>query len=123
MSETDKWVEKEQKQLSGAATRLSLLHVIYNNQHEGLYGYKIGEELSELTFGELNSSTASYYAILRRLRLDGLIDPFREEKSVGPTRTYYRLTDRGIEAHDRLWQEWKYYYRILHSMIEKTTNK
>jgi PadR family transcriptional regulator PadR len=120
MSQTDdlaSWVGKEIKSLSGSALRLALLAIINKYQNNGIYGYLIGEELYSFTKGELDGTKATFYAILRRLEKDGLVDSELSFSSSGPARKYYRLSPKGIRAYHALWENWKYYFGILDELI------
>ena len=122
MSETEdisKWVAKEQEQLANSSLRLALLTIIKQHQDEGIYGYLIGETLFNATDGEMDGTKATFYAILRRLQKDGLIDSNLGESSSGPTRKYYFLTSKGDRAYHALWANWQYYYKLLERLVNQ----
>ena len=121
MSETEEiasWVDKEINHLSNSTLRLALLSLIRKYQHEGIYGYLIGDKLYSETGGQLDGSKATYYAILRRLERDGLIKSSIGEIEAGPPRKYYHLSRKGERAYNALWQNWRYYFNILENLIE-----
>jgi len=98
--EITKWVAKEINQLSNSTLRLALLAIIKNHQATGIYGYKIAEELHASTESELDGTTATFYAILRRLENDQLVTSELQASSTGPARKYYRLTLKGERAYN-----------------------
>ena len=121
MSETkdvSSWVAKEQEQLANSSLRLALLAIIKQHQDEGIYGYLIGETLFNATGGEMDGTKATFYAILRRLQRDGLIDSNLGESTSGPARKYYFLTPKGERAYHALWANWEYYYKLLERLVK-----
>ncbi|MHA1215567.1 MAG: PadR family transcriptional regulator [Candidatus Hodarchaeales archaeon] len=122
MTENDEimtWLAREINQLSSSSTKLALLTIISKYQEEGLYGYLIGEKLYSATAGELDGTKATFYAILRRLQKEGLVETKLGESKIGPRRKYYYLTPLGERAYHALWENWKYYYNLLENLIEK----
>ena len=112
------WYNKERTQLLNGATRLILLAIIDRNRKTGVHGYTIAEELEAQTQGEISKSTASFYAVLRRLVDEKLVDVKEGDSIKGPPRKYYYLTEEGSEVMKALYQNWKYYFDI----ISKFTN-
>lgn len=66
-----------------------------------LHGYGIMQAFEELTAGEVKLYPGSLYATLARMLDQGLLakaDPPQGERSGGPKRTYYRITQFGREV-------------------------
>lgn len=118
--EVRNWIDKERNQLLNSATRLILLAIIDKNPE--VHGYNIATELESQTRGEISKTTASFYAILRRLVKDNLVE-YREGDSLkGPPRKYYYLTNQGKDAMKALYQNWVYYFQII-SEFENLTGE
>lgn len=66
--------------------------VLYCIRDQSLYGYDV-MKLIKRHFPEVNESTV--YAVLRRLHADGSAQVSLGDTSLGPTRKYYQITDRG----------------------------
>ena len=111
--EKNNWFKKERTQLLNGATRLILLAIIDRNRETGVHGYTIAEELEAQTQGEISKSTASYYAVLRRLVDEKLVEIKEGDSIKGPPRKYYFLTVEGREVMKALYQNWKYYFNII----------
>ena len=114
--ERNRRLQKEIDQLQTNRLRFALLAII--KQYEGLggiHGYTINEVLNTRTFGELDGTNATFYAILRQLRLDGLVEQIDKPNDV---RKYYRLTSDGEQVYTLLWKYWQHYYSILKDLIE-----
>ncbi|RJQ74120.1 PadR family transcriptional regulator [Pseudonocardiaceae bacterium YIM PH 21723] len=64
---------------------------------EPLHGYRITQEVEELSGGRVRLRVGTLYGALDRLAADGLIELDREETQDGRLRRYYRLTDSGAD--------------------------
>ena len=117
-TEISQWVAKEINILMNSTNRLALLAIIKKYQDEGIYGYLIGEKLEEVSDRELVGTKATFYAILRRFEMDGLITSKLMASSSGPARKHYHLTSKGERAYRALWQNWILYHGILKNLIE-----
>ena len=122
MSEQTKkrFLEKEKDSLLTSANRVALLFVIRDSEYQGgIHGYGISDVLNTQTYGELDGSNAVYYAILRQMRLDGLVEQFEKPDDA---RKYYKLTAEGHEVCDKLWQYWQHYFNILKELSVASKN-
>lgn len=59
------------------------------------HGYAILEEVRRISEGRVNLRAGTLYAVLDRLRTDGLLEVDREELVNSRLRRYYRLTALG----------------------------
>lgn len=59
------------------------------------HGYAVIEDVARITDGRVRLRAGTLYAVLDRLRLDGLIEVDREEVVRSRLRRYYRLTGLG----------------------------
>lgn len=59
------------------------------------HGYAILEEVRQISEGRVNLRAGTLYAVLDRLRADGLLEVDREELVNSRLRRYYRLTALG----------------------------
>ena len=79
---------------------LCLLHILST---EDLYGYEILRRIYE-SFSDTQESTI--YALLRGLCKQKFTEQYEGKISDGPTRKYYRITEKGIEKRNILLNEW-----------------
>jgi len=84
----DNWTN----QLRKGVLELCILNDILTRK---MYGYDIAKKLCR-TEG-LIISEGVIYLILRRLRSNGLVEIFMQDSPEGPTRKYYKLTEKGRE--------------------------
>ena len=62
---------------------------------EPQHGYAVIQDVSRITDGRVKLRAGTLYAVLDRLRADGLIEVDREEVVQSRLRRYYRLTALG----------------------------
>ena len=105
------WVSKEQDQLQSSTIRIGILLLIRDSSSEDpIHGYSLSEKLLAFTYGEIDVSNATFYAILRQLKLEGLVEQyeFPDDK-----RIYYRLTQAGEDACITLINAWDRSYNYV----------
>ena len=76
-------------QLKKGVLEYCLLHQIAKKER---YGYELLKQMAE-AFPSVQESTI--YAILRRLRTNGLAETYDGTISGGPARKYYQITEEG----------------------------
>ena len=86
----DKFFDNWTNQIRKGVLELCILNDIRNRK---MYGYDIIKKLCR-TEGLLISDGV-IYPILRRLRSNGLVEIFMQDSPEGPTRKYYKLTEKG----------------------------
>lgn len=77
------------------------------------YGCTLMQEMRKVFIG-VNDST--FYAILRRLKKEGKAETYFGEKSNGPQRKYYRITEAGICDLASTVKDWKAQQEIVKQM-------
>ena len=86
----DKFFDNWTNQIRKGVLELCILNDIRNRK---MYGYDIIKKLCR-TEG-LIISDGVIYPLLRRLRSNGLVEIFMKDSPEGPTRKYYKLTEKG----------------------------
>ena len=73
-------------------------HILLALTRGAAHGYAIGEAIEEASDGAIEPTTGSLYQALKRMREEGLLEkaPAPEgERSGGPPRLYFQLTELG----------------------------
>ncbi|WP_026506391.1 PadR family transcriptional regulator [Butyrivibrio sp. MC2013] len=98
-----------------AQIKKGILEIIILKELEthDLYGYEIVKKISQILPDTLESTI---YAVLRRLKNDGLAQIYYGDESDGPTRKYYTLTKDGIEKLRLQMVSIKETFEILRSL-------
>src|SRR3954462_5503608 len=81
--------------MSGPAMREPTFLVLTALAAEPQHGYAVIEDVRRITGGRVTLRAGTLYAVLDRLRSDGLIEVEREEVVQSRLRRYYRLTALG----------------------------
>ncbi len=97
-------------QLKKGVLELCLLH---SAAGEPRYGYDMIRQM-RAHFPEVEES--AFYAVLRRLRAEGLLEQFPGETSAGPPRKYYRLTDAGRKRLAARTADWRKLTAIMREL-------
>ncbi|NLW39714.1 MAG: PadR family transcriptional regulator [Tissierellia bacterium] len=67
------------------------------------YGYELVEYISKY----INISEGTIYPLLRRFRKEGYVTNYLQESQEGPPRKYYKITEEGLAAFQKLQSEWE----------------
>lgn len=83
------------------------------------YGYDLAEKMAQ----SIEIAEGTLYPLLRKLKLDGLCETYLSERSAGPPRKYYKLTEKGKETQARLKQEWIEFTNSVYALMEEYDNE
>ncbi len=78
-----------------------LFEILISLSEKDLHGYRIVQDITERTDGDVVLGTSSLYAAMRRLVREGLVEDAGDrpsQDSGGPPRRYYRITKFGREV-------------------------
>jgi len=79
------------------------------------YGYELVQKISD----RIEISEGSVYPLLRRLTKEGYFTTYLQESSEGPSRKYYRLTDKGRKYLYELIAEWNEFSSGVNQLIKE----
>ncbi|TFJ92087.1 PadR family transcriptional regulator [Lentibacillus salicampi] len=79
------------------------------------YGYEIVQKVSD----QIVISEGSVYPLLRRLKKEAYLTTYLQESKEGPSRKYYRLTDKGSDYLHVLHDEWKQFSNGVNQIIKE----
>ena len=96
-----KFVEKFESEILRGISSLSILTIIKKHEDQGIYGYKLLQELTEETENMLILEEGTLYPILKKLEKDGIVR-LEKKRSSGRFRNYYIITDYGIDIFNHL---------------------
>ena len=78
------------------------------------YGYELVSDISQT----ISISEGTIYPLLRRLKNEEYVETYLQESSDGPPRKYYCLTDKGREAGQTLFDEWKIFNESVNQLLK-----
>ena len=105
-------------QLKRGVLELCILQLL---REDPSYGYEIVTTLDAL--GPLAAGENTVYPLLRRLKADGMLEPFLRDSPTGPPRQYYRLTADGRRRLTALSKEWQAMASAVANCLQKGDTK
>lgn len=97
-------------QFKKGALELCVLSQLRKND---MYGYELTETISR----EMELATGTLYLILKRLKDEDHVETYSVESEGRPARKYYHLTQKGLEYHEGLRNEWKEFTAAVDRLI------
>ena len=83
-----------------------------------LGGDRYGYELADLLGKSMDISEGSVYPVLKRLQNDGCFESYLMESPNGPARKYYRITLKGRQRQNVLYNQWAEFLNQVNSFFE-----
>ena len=81
------------------------------------YGYELAQNISK----RIDVAEGTLYPLLRRLTKEDYFTTYLVESTEGPSRKYYKLTEKGREYMLKLVEEWKQFNLGVNELIEEGT--
>ena len=82
------------------------------------YGYQLSKKIRDVSDGRYAMKETTLYSAINRLERQGLLQSYAGEETQGKPRTYYRLTDVGLNHLQEKIDEWELTKQILGLFIE-----
>ena len=95
------YVENSESEILRGISKLITLYTIKQKGEEGIYGYKLAQDLNNDLNDTLIIKEGTLYPILRKLKADGLLLLKKKEYN-GRLRSYYKITSDGINIYNHL---------------------
>ncbi|MGP4039997.1 PadR family transcriptional regulator [Gracilibacillus sp. D59] len=99
-------------QFKKGALELCVLALLNKQDH---YGYELVKKISD----QIAISEGSVYPLLRRLKKEEYFTTYLQESLEGPSRKYYKLTDKGRDYLHDLLKEWRQFSEGVNYIIKE----
>ncbi|MFD2658234.1 MULTISPECIES: PadR family transcriptional regulator [Gracilibacillus] len=99
-------------QFKKGALELCVLALLNKQDH---YGYELVKKISD----RIAISEGSVYPLLRRLKKEEYFTTYLQESVEGPSRKYYKLTDKGRDYLYELLKEWQQFSEGVNHIIKE----
>ena len=80
--------------------------ILYLLKKEPSYGYEISKDIRAISDEKYIIKETTLYSAFTRMEKNGYIESFFGNETGGKRRTYYRITDAGLEYYKEKCQEW-----------------
>ena len=97
-------------QFKKGALELCVLAIVHE---QDCYGYELTEKISR----HIGISEGSIYTLLRRLTKEEYFTTYLVESSEGPSRKYYKLTERGKLYLDEMKSQWEEFSNGVNELL------
>jgi PadR family transcriptional regulator, regulatory protein PadR len=108
-------VEKMNVQFKKGVLELCVLVLLDKKDR---YGYELVQKISN----QIEISEGSVYPLLRRLTKEEYFTTYLQESTEGPSRKYYKLTDKGRTYLNKLITEWNEFSNGVNQLIKEGVN-
>lgn len=83
------------------------------------YGYEISKSIKELTDEKYIIKETTLYSAFSRLEKNGYITSYFGDETSGKRRTYYKLTNEGLNYYKEKCQEWQLTKEVVDKFIKE----
>ncbi|MBR1865926.1 MAG: helix-turn-helix transcriptional regulator [Lachnospiraceae bacterium] len=83
------------------------------------YGYEISKQIRNLSDGKYIIKETTLYSAFTRMEKNGYIASFSSDENGGKRRTYYRITEAGMEYYRLKCAEWELTKEVIEHFIQK----
>lgn len=120
----DEWVDRERCKVSKDSginyqRGVIMLVILSLLSQEDMYGYQLVQEMSQQSYGALNTKEGSLYPILYKLLDQGYVSDRKVLVGRRMTRVYYHLEPRGKEYLQALTEEYRAVARGVQDILER----
>ena len=92
--------------------------ILFLLKKEPSYGYELSKQIKTLSDGKYIIKETTLYSAFSRMEKNGYIESFVSEADNGKKRTYYRITDAGIQYYYEKCEEWA----LTKEVVERFVN-
>lgn len=100
--------------------------ILYLLQKEPSYGYQISKQIKQLSDEKYIIKETTLYSAFTRMEKNGYVESYVVEPGPdgnGKKRTYYRITQAGIDYYNEKCEEWLLTKEVVEKFISKEITK
>lgn len=83
------------------------------------YGYEISKTIKKLSEEKYIIKETTLYSAFTRLENNGYIESFYGDETFGKRRTYYRITQKGLDYYKEKCEEWEVIKEVMNKFIKE----
>ncbi len=93
--------------------------ILYLLLDQPSYGYEISKQIKNLSEEKYIIKETTLYSAFTRMEKNGYVESFSSEENGGKRRTYYRITDTGLQYYKDKCEEWKLTKDVIQNFIRE----
>lgn len=93
-----------------------ILYLLLDNDS---YGYEISKQIRELSEEKYVIKETTLYSAFSRLEKNGYIESYFTDETFGKRRTYYKITEAGINYYKDKCREWELTKEVINKFIKE----
>ncbi len=93
--------------------------ILYLLLKEPSYGYEISKTIRRISEDKYVIKETTLYSAVSRMEKNGYIDSYVSAGDSGKKRTYYRITDKGIDYYKEKCDEWQVTKDVIDRFVEE----
>jgi PadR family transcriptional regulator, regulatory protein PadR len=93
-----------------------ILYMLINNDS---YGYEISKKIKDLSDEKYIIKETTLYSAFNRLEKNGYIESYFKDESFGKRRTYYKITEAGINYYREKCNEWELTKEVINRFVKE----
>jgi len=93
-----------------------ILYLLLENDS---YGYEISKKIKELSEEKYIIKETTLYSAFSRLEKNGYIESYFSDETFGKRRTYYKITEAGINYYKEKCTEWEITNQVINQFIKE----
>ncbi len=91
--------------------------ILYLLQREPSYGYEISKEIRQISEEKYIIKETTLYSAFTRMEKNGYIESFFGNETGGKRRTYYQITDAGLDYYKQKCEEWAVTKEVIDKFV------
>lgn len=93
-----------------------ILYLLLDNDS---YGYEISKQIKELSGEKYIIKETTLYSAFNRLEKNGYIESYFKDETFGKRRTYYKITEAGINYYKEKCIEWEITKEVINQFVKE----
>jgi DNA-binding PadR family transcriptional regulator len=93
--------------------------ILYMLLDDDSYGYEISKQIRELSEEKYIIKETTLYSAFSRLEKNGYIESYYKDETFGKRRTYYKITEAGLNYYKEKCQEWELTKDVINKFIKE----
>ncbi|MEG0775793.1 PadR family transcriptional regulator [Clostridium sp.] len=93
-----------------------ILYMLIDNDS---YGYEISKKIKDLSDEKYIIKETTLYSAFTRLEKNGYIESYYKDETFGKRRTYYKITEAGINYYKEKCNEWELTKEVINRFVKE----